>query len=696
MARPSISSNKSVPLAPVAGIGWSLLQTLGLTIFGLFTLENEVVARAFFSIELWGSVLRTLGGSLQAGPNGFQPNVSLEGIGIASVLLVSSYNALCAWKSKTNAGSLFWDQFNQKARINALWTAPIAIWSVLWMFSFLFPETGLSRLLLLTVKITAAMTLAGWGYDFLKEFWSGTRQQFPTDAVDLSRKSSLIIVLTGMAVYTAMFVGMNWGLWFNLQLPHGDSSMYEEHLWNFWHGKGFRSYLDQGLFLGEHIQVIHLILLPFHLLWPSHLMMELAESAVLALGAIPTLWIARRHTGSERAATFAALAYLLYFPMHYLDIAIDLKTFRPSAFGIPALLFMIDAAERRRWGWMTLCVLLGLACQEDFAVAIAPFGVWLLLDGWIRSRASAKERDAYSGQVLAGVILSITMPLYVIIAVKYAIPWFHEGHVVHYASYFQAFGKTPFEIVMNILFNPLLLWTNLVTAASTALLLDLIAPVGFPLRAWRQLLVGVPLFVLLCLNELLQQFPGPFHHFHAALIPTIIWAGCVSLKSSASDEKSIRSDAEKRGLWMLVCAATTSFFFSLSPVGIQFWDAGSPFHWKRLYVPNERAAEFEKVLPLIPVTSRVASTDFVHPRFTHHERSYDYSHYPRRVANYEDKVPDDTEYIVIDTGHRYSEIKSFSDTREFRNQRDQWEVIPVDTKGYFIILKRVKSPELTP
>src|SRR6185503_11115540 len=81
-----------------------------------------------------------------------------------------------------------------------------------------------------------------------------------------------------VGIYVVVFVTMNWRLYFNLLIPHGDSAMYEEHLWNVLHGKQFRSYLDQGLFLGEHIQVVHLGLLPLYVLWPSHLLLELCES----------------------------------------------------------------------------------------------------------------------------------------------------------------------------------------------------------------------------------------------------------------------------------------------------------------------------------------------------------------------------------------------------------------------------------
>ena len=123
-------------------------------------------------------------------------------------------------------------------------------------------------------------------------------------------------------------------------------------------------------------------------------------------------------------------------------------------------------------------------------------------------------------------------------------------------------------------------------------------------------------------------------------------------------------------------------------MSLQFWDPGRLTYWRRLYIPGERATQFAKIESLIPLDARVASTDFVHPRYTHHARSYDYSKYPRKVANYEDKVPDDTDYIVIDTQHPYSEIKTPDQVRELRQHPDDWELLPDETNGYFIVLKR--------
>ena len=51
--------------------------------------------------------------------------------------------------------------------------------------------------------------------------------------------------------------------YYALLVPHGDAGMYEEHLWNLWSGKGFRSQLDDDrLFLGETEVILLMIYMP--------------------------------------------------------------------------------------------------------------------------------------------------------------------------------------------------------------------------------------------------------------------------------------------------------------------------------------------------------------------------------------------------------------------------------------------------
>ncbi|MFN5077578.1 MAG: hypothetical protein ACK5MO_18480, partial [Planctomyces sp.] len=140
-----------------------------------------------------------------------------------------------------------------------------------------------------------------------------------------------------------------------------------------------------------------------------------------------------------------------------------------------------------------------------------------------------------------------------------------------------------------------------------------------------------------------------------------------------------------------LCAALTAVSGSLLPCGAAFWSKQADWGRARLYQPNERAEKLQRVLARIPPTARVASTDYVHTRLTHYERSYDYSDYLRAVNNYRPGVPADTDYIIIDTGHRYSTIRRPQDIRELREEPVTWELLPDETDGMFLVLRRVRA-----
>lgn len=660
---------------------WSVVQIASVAAF--VSIVCHQFATVFFSPLLWETLAPLLGGHVRRQLQGIEVDISLARIGIISFAMMTALNTLSLCLCHLLGRSPSWPLKTVIVR-NGMWSLPLAVWSGCWFLSPLVSiddPAFLSTLAMLAV----AVSLAGWLQTPCRLALDSHHSK-PTP-VQVERRSQIVLwgcVLLSVSIFTAM----NWGLWFNLRIPHGDSAMYEEHLWNLTHGKGFRSYLDQGLFLGEHIQVIHLLLIPVYLIWPSHLLLEFSESLALGFGAIPTYLLARRYSGSPIAALLVAGAYLLYFPLHYLDIAIDLKTFRPIAFGVPLMLWAILAIERRNW-WQALAAgLLSLACKEDYAIVIAPLGLWVAWDAW---RASRQSRSPIERSTVAiGLLTALLSTGYLLFVVKYAIPWFRSGDTVHYARYFEEFGETPTEIALTMLTNPTLLLGELVTAGSCLYLLLVLVPLGMPWRGLSQLLVGLPLFVLLCLNNLSMNPPGPFHHFHAPLVPIVIWAACASLKRASS-----LTIARHRARWIFCCSLSTAVFFSFIPVSLQFWDPGRRMYWKHLYLPDERAEQFSKVMEQLPQDARVASTDYVHARLTHFERSYDFSDYPRAVANYEDRVPDDTEYIVLDRQHEYSRGKydDLSKISTIQGQLDDWEVLPDQTNGYFTILRRKSRPE---
>ena len=692
----------------------TLLATSGVQTW----LSSRSLATNFVSPATWRQLVRL--------PVGAMPNADQGEVSFVSIALILGVVSLVTWLVGAywlalRRGSSYPESLATWGLIGWVWWCLIDVWEWTWIGAGLLGATSLSELLAVSPQLWLAGCLAGWLTTLLTLTGSGSSRaalakDSSLDESQAARTPRWLWLACGM--YIVVFTTMNWRLYFNLLMPHGDSVMYEEHLWNVLHGKGFRSYLDQGLFFGEHIQFVHLFLLPLYVFWPSHLLLELCESTALALGAFPVFWMTRRRLRRDtrfplQADTLAlatAVAYLLYAPMQFLDIEIDLKTFRPEAFGIPLLLLTLDQLERRQLIGTLIGLAFTLTVKEDYAILFGPLGVWIAWSGSSEPVTTATcARSSFLAGLLprdrnrfvAGMALSVFSVVYLWLATRVVMPWFRSGAEVHYTRYFAKFGESPEQIVGTMLSNPGLLFGELCSTATVLYALLLLAPLAFiSLLSPGRLAVGLPLFGILCLNELAKD---PRHQFHAPLVAVIFWAlaggmpRAISLvrsllarwtaASAANDEHDSTSRTICSHL-IWTASLCTGLFLTISPLGCPFWDAGSNWHWQTLYGPSRRGELFARVLPLIPRDSRVASTDFVHPRFTHHERSYDYSGYRRKVAGDRVGVPDDTDFLVIDTNHRYSEIKSAAEVPEYRDHPADWELLPAETEGYFIVLKR--------
>ena len=586
-----------------------------------------------------------------------------------------------------------------------IWLLAPAAWEVLHVAGGILAWNGLSAILRDTLPIWLAVAFGGWLAAIIP---TSTQPVEPT--ADLNVKPPRYgpaIVGVLCLTYLAAFLWMNWQLYFGLHIPHGDSAMYEEHLWNLTHGKGFRSYLDDGrLFLGEHVQVVHLLLIPVHVIWPSHLTLETCESLALASGALPVFWIARRHSGSTFAGVLLASAYVLYTPLHFLDIAVDLKTFRPTSFGVPAVLFALDQMERRRYRSMAILFLIALSAKEDYAVIVSCVGLWLALFG----KVPHESPDESKRRRIWGIGLTIFGAAYLLVVIKFVIPAF-RGDVPHYARYFGELGNTPGDVAASFFTQPGVVLAKIFSRRSLLYALLLSAPIGFlPFRSASRILVALPWFGVLCLLEFTadpaqqgMQMLVPGHHFHAPIVPVLFWCAAAGLGGpslltrlrSNLDDDTKPSRIHAAG-FACGCALFTGALLGFSPLSLGFWDSGSQLHWESRFVPDERAAKVAVVEELIPADARVFSTDFVHTRLTHRKRSYDYSAFKRATdKELNNPLNGETYYIVIDLKSRYNldkppgeRIESPDDIPAYTVDPGAWEVVEHDAAEYFLVLRR--------
>jgi uncharacterized membrane protein len=532
--------------------------------------------------------------------------------------------------------------------------------------------------------------------------------------------------------YAATFATLSILQYRALMVPHGDSAMYEEHLWNLLHGKGFRSQLDGGrLFFGEHLELIHVLLVPIYVLWPTLPLLNICISLGLGSGAIAVRGFTKRLTGSDAAANWLALAYLLYFPLQYLNMEVSLKTFRPENFGVPLLLFAIWALEAKRYRTMLSLMALTLLCKEDYAVPVAMLGLFLMVH---------RDRDkvAAAGTRWLGLAVFAVSALFLVMVLIVFIPAFRDGPP-HYMAYFPALGDTPWAIATNVVRDPGILLRPLATSSNVLFAILLLAPLTFlPILGYGRLWLLVPTLISIMLIQL-EDAHSPFFHFHAPLVPLVFWAaaeglgrlgrldwrnharrvpGQADLANAVSEPRPILVAAARLAA---SCALVSGFFMGKSPLSLAFYDpdAGLRGYSKVLYEPNGmitwhfrnfgqglpaiteefvaymrqvgRGRSFEKLFALIPQDASVAATDYIRPRFTHHRECHQYGEGGLKPH----VSPESIDYIVIDLMGPYSNWRLGQNPRELAERPDRWEVMNWDPDGelFFHVLRAKRAAQ---
>src|SRR5262249_13826612 len=207
----------------------------------------------------------------------------------------------------------------------------------------------------------------------------------------------------------------------------------------------------------------------------------------------------------------------------------------------------------------------------------------------------------------------------------------------------------------NVVAHPGLVAGKLFSVESLLFALQLLAPLGFlPLLSPGRLWVAAPLFGVLCLSAITNS---AFHHFHAPLVPILLWAAAAGLANASrgfeagaawwhrrrgtragDDEARHRIPVEKfvssgkslaaepvsggalataissarrphilnsrvvvaAAVWTALSAFFVGLTATVTPLGFGFWDPYSRLYWKNLYVPGERARRFPAALALVP------------------------------------------------------------------------------------------------
>jgi uncharacterized membrane protein len=325
---------------------------------------------------------------------------------------------------------------------------------------------------------------------------------------------------------------------------------------------------DQISRLGAHVDPILVAFAPLWLVWPSPVLLLVAQAVALALGALPVFWLARKHLDSDRLGLVFGLVYLLYAPVQWLP----LDEFHPVALACPLLAFALWYLDENRLVAALPFLVAACLTKEEVPLVVAGMGVWYAL-----RRGGRREGAAIAA---AGVALAA-------LALLVVIPHYRGGSAPAFYDRYDAVGGSPGGLVTTALTDPLTIARAVTEGRDLTYLFQLGLPLAFAFLAAPLVLIpALPELAANLLSETGTQTSIEFH-YTAPMIPFLV-AGAVF------------AAARNRTLVPVVLAAAVAGAVVLGPT------------WSGELMPKRMSAHdrvAERALALIPDDAAVSSTN---------------------------------------------------------------------------------------
>jgi uncharacterized membrane protein len=397
-------------------------------------------------------------------------------------------------------------------------------------------------------------------------------------------------------LYLAVFATLSIQTWAAFTRYDADLAINDQLVWNASRLRPFQSTLigHARISLGDHFSFYQLLLAPLYWLWPDPRTLLLAQTAGLALAAVPLGWIADLRLKDRALGSGLVVLFLAYPPLHFLN----LFEYHEVAWAVPALAFLLWALVARRYRLAWLFFLLSLAVKEELAIVGAAIGLFVAL----------VERQRRLGMAFLAVAVA-----WGVLAMAVVMPQFNEaGGGFYYLRRYSQYGSSAFEIGWYLVTHPTVVLGELLSPARLTYYLQLLLPLaGLPLLAPAALAPALPTVVYLALGNSPAQYSIQYH-YQAPLIPLLLFATTAGLVR-------LRRWGLPRGLALAGLLATAGLgYLALSPAPL-----GRAFEPER-YHGGEHALLLEQFISRVPPDTPISAARNVVSRFSRRERVYNF------------------------------------------------------------------------
>jgi uncharacterized membrane protein len=388
------------------------------------------------------------------------------------------------------------------------------------------------------------------------------------------------LLAIGVILYAVIFSYLSLFRYNTFQLEY-DLAVFNQALWNtVMHGELLTNSLEQvahsmaiGSHMGVHFSPILFSLVPFYLISPSSHTLLIAQSVLLALGAVPIYFCGREILG-KGAGCIIAFTYLIYPPLH----GVNLYDFHEVAF-LPVLMgFVLWGYVSGKRNMMLLFALLALLVKEDVSIIIFMIG----LVGMYQTR---NESLSSRWHFLVLMIMSVLTLLIFFLVIH---PYFIPSAPIGSSGFLQQYMDPVHSATQHSSYR----FDYILKAFTPLLFVPLLAP--------ELLLISIPSFIEILFSG--SIYYSVWFHYSALIISTLFIATIIGLSRIRSWEGTVKKNVYTPVLCLILIS-------SLICLGL-FSPAAEMVLFKGTY--NEAALDehreyIERVISVIPQEASIST-----------------------------------------------------------------------------------------
>jgi uncharacterized membrane protein len=361
-----------------------------------------------------------------------------------------------------------------------------------------------------------------------------------------------------------------------------DLAIFDQAVWHYSRFEAPFSSIHGENLLGDHFHPLVAVLAPLYWIWSDPRMLVIAQAVLVAASIIPVFLFAEPRLGRVGAYLLAG-AYAMFWGLQ----VGALYDFHEVAFAPLLVALTILFADRRRWGWFWLAVVLLLGVKEDLSIYVVFLGIYLLT-----------VREFRHG--LALVVVGIA---WYELATRVFIPHFSNTGSYAYWSY-TALGKNLPDAIATLISHPWRVFTvGLSTPEKRHTVIALFAPFLLLSLPSRLIILAVPLLA----ERFLSSNPamwGTHYHYSLAISPVLAMGAAAGLSGLSAHLPERRRTSVVIGIAGAMLAASVAITKINSPDSALAAMTTSSFYHAPSYAPAAYRA-----LGHVPPSASLATTD---------------------------------------------------------------------------------------